>query len=116
MNTVGTDHLEPNRFYWARRLPAEDASIAEPSDIEVVQISTVFGSTAEFWTVAVMGSDEHFAAFEFFHKVPSPPIAADKQPKLYDFRIECAPAKPLLLCNSFAVTDANQPLGFLTHY
>jgi hypothetical protein len=85
MNRIGTDQLEPNRFYWARRLPAEGASIAEPSDIEVVQISTVFGSTAEFWTVAVMGSDEHFdlAAFEFFHKVPTPPIAADKQPKFY---------------------------------
>ena len=85
MNTIGSGQLQPNRFYWARRLSAEGASIAEPNDIEVVQISTVFGSTAEFWTVAVMGSDEHFdlAAFEFFHKVPSPPIAADKQPKLY---------------------------------
>jgi hypothetical protein len=32
-----------------------------------------------------MGSDEHFdlTAFEFFQKVPSPPIAADKQPKFY---------------------------------
>jgi hypothetical protein len=84
MNTVGIDQLEPNRFYWARRLPAEGASIAEPNDIEVVQISTVFGSTAEFWTVAVMGSDEHFdlSAFEFFHKVPAPPISAGRRPNV----------------------------------
>ncbi|TIL19858.1 MAG: hypothetical protein E5Y88_33080 [Mesorhizobium sp.] len=44
MNTIGTDQLEPNRFYWARRLPAKGTSISEPSDIEVVQISTVFGA------------------------------------------------------------------------
>ena len=85
MNTIGTDQLEPNRFYWARRLSVEGATISEPNDIEVVQVSTVFGATAEFWTVAVMGSDEHFdlAAFEFFHKVPSPLTTADKQSKLY---------------------------------
>lgn len=45
--------------------------------MEIVQVSTVFGSTAEFWTVAIMGSDEHFdlEAFECFHTVPSPPIS-----------------------------------------
>ena len=85
MNTIGTDQLEPNRFYWARRQSVEGASIAEPSDIEVVQVSTVFGATSEFWTVAVMGSDEHFdlAAFEFFHKVPSPPSSDVSRPNLY---------------------------------
>jgi len=64
--------MPPNRFYWARRLPAEGAAIFEPNDIEVVRVSTVFGATPEFWTVTVMGSDEHFdlAAFEFFHKAP----------------------------------------------
>ena len=82
MDTIRTDQLEPNRFYWARRLSVEGASVAEPSDIEVVQVSTVFGATSEFWTVAVMGSDEHFdlAAFEFFHKVPSPPIYEGRHP------------------------------------
>jgi hypothetical protein len=74
MNTIGIEQLEPNRFYWARRLPAKGASISEASDIEVVQVSTVFGAISEFWTVAIMGSDQHFdlAAFEFIHKVPSP--------------------------------------------
>ena len=85
MNTIGINQLEPNRFYWARRLPVEGATVVEASDIEVVQVSTVFGVTSEFWTVAVMGSDEHFdlASFEFLHKVPSPPIADVSRPTLY---------------------------------
>lgn len=84
MNTIGIDQLEPNRFYWARRLAPEGAAVSEPNDIEVVQISTVFGSAQEFWTVAVMASDEHFdlSAFEFFHKVPSPPISEGRHPTL----------------------------------
>ncbi|UIK01120.1 hypothetical protein LZK82_26535 (plasmid) [Rhizobium leguminosarum] len=83
MNTISTDQLEPNRFYWARRLPAKGTSISE-RDIEVVQISTVFGAACEFWTVAVVGSDERFdlSAFEFFQKVPSPPIAEGRRPNL----------------------------------
>ncbi|AVC52693.1 hypothetical protein E0H35_36515 [Rhizobium leguminosarum bv. viciae] len=84
MNTIGTFQLEPNRFYWVRRMPAKGASISEPSDIEVVQISTVFGAACEFWTVAVVGSDERFdlSAFEFFRKVPSPPIAGGRRANL----------------------------------
>ncbi|MFW8584597.1 hypothetical protein ACOJBM_05910 [Rhizobium beringeri] len=83
MDTIGTDHLESNRFYWARRLPAKGASIPGPSEIEVVQISTVFGAASEFWTVAVVGSDEHFdlSAFEFLHKVLSPANRRGSTPK-----------------------------------
>jgi hypothetical protein len=71
MHKIGIEQLEPNRFYWARRLPVAGVSSIDAG--EVVQLSTVFGATPEFWTVA--GSDEYFdlAAFEFFHKVPSPP-------------------------------------------
>ncbi|WFS03655.1 hypothetical protein [Rhizobium tumorigenes] len=85
MNTIGIDQLELNRFYWDRRLRVEGAAIFEPNDIEVVRVSTVFGATPEFWTVAVMGSDEHFdlAAFEFFHTLPSPPAADVSRPNLY---------------------------------
>jgi hypothetical protein len=84
MNTIGIDQLEPNRFYWACRLAAEGAAVSEQTDIEIVQVSTVFGSASEFWTVAVMGSEEHFdlAAFEFFRKVPSPPISEGRHPNL----------------------------------
>ena len=77
MNTIAIEQLEPGRFYWARRLAVAGVPAIEARDIEVVQVSTVSGATSEFWTVAVMGSDEHFdlAGFEFFHKDHSPPIA-----------------------------------------
>ncbi|PZM14321.1 hypothetical protein [Rhizobium tubonense] len=84
MNTISIDQLEASRFYWARRKPNTTATTAEPGDIEVVKVSTMFGAASEFWTVAVVGSDEHFdlAAFEFLHKVPSPPQAAQHRPNL----------------------------------
>jgi hypothetical protein len=84
MHTIAIEQLEPNRFYWARRLPVAGVSAIDTGDIEVVQVSTVFGATPEFWTVAVIGSDEYFdmAAFEFFHKVPSPPISDGRHPNL----------------------------------
>ncbi|MBB4444082.1 MULTISPECIES: hypothetical protein [Rhizobium] len=45
-------------------------------------MNTIGGAACEFWTVAVVGSDERFdlSAFEFFQKVPSPPIAEDRRP------------------------------------
>jgi hypothetical protein len=78
MKTIAVERLEANAFYWARRRPAHGAPAGEPYDIEVVQISTVFGAASEFWTVAVIGTDEYFdlGAYDFFHKVPSPPMAA----------------------------------------
>ena len=84
MKTIAIDKLEPKRFYWARRLPLKGAPASAPSDIEIVQVSTVFGAASEFWTVAVMGSDEHFdlAAFEFFHKVASPPVTENHRSSL----------------------------------
>lgn len=83
MNTIGIYQLEPNRFYWARRLPAEGASIGEPNDIEVVWVSTVFGATPEFWTVAVMGSDEHFdlVHLRIFPQGPLPTDIRGSTPK-----------------------------------
>ena len=41
MNTIGADQLEPNRFYWARRLPVESASVFDPDDIEVASVDSV---------------------------------------------------------------------------
>jgi hypothetical protein len=84
MNTIGIEQLQPNHFYWARRLPVEGAPASDPNDIEVVQVSTVFGAASEYWTVAVMGSDEHFdlASFEFYHKVPAPPSSGEQRSNL----------------------------------
>jgi len=62
MNTVGIDQLEPNRFIGpAACRSSASRLILEPNEIEVVQVSTVFGSTAEFLTVAVMWARrEHY--------------------------------------------------------
>ena len=62
--------LVPGNLYWARSLKYFDGKIT------VVEISTVFGEDPEFWTVAVLGSDQHFMPgdFEIFAPV-EPPVA-----------------------------------------
>jgi hypothetical protein len=49
--------LEPDGLYWARRL--------DGGELEIVQVSTVFGRRREFLTVAVIGSDQHYTLEEF---------------------------------------------------
>ena len=44
--------------------------------ITVVEISTVFGEDPEFWTVAVLGSDQHFMPGDFEIIAPIEPPAA----------------------------------------
>lgn len=56
-NTIDHDELRPGSYYWARRCGAQDA--------EVVQVSDVFGQGRQFWSVAVMGSDQHHSLSEF---------------------------------------------------
>ena len=51
--------LVPGNLYWARSLKYIDGKIT------VVEISTVFGVDPEFWTVAVLGSDQHFMPEDF---------------------------------------------------
>ena len=77
MKQISIEQLQANHFYWARRRQPAGTPIGEPPEFEVIRISTIFGSAQEFWTVAVSGSEEHFdlEAFEYLHKVPSPPIA-----------------------------------------
>lgn len=84
MKQIAVEQLEAGRFYWARRKPAKGALVSDPGDFEIIRISTVFGSAPEFWTVILMGTDEHFdiQAYDFFHKVPSPPIEADNRAPL----------------------------------
>jgi len=60
--------LEPDCFYWATRKSDRYAPV------QVVQVSTVFGSEPEYWTVACMGSDQHQmpAEFEFVARIVPP--------------------------------------------
>lgn len=84
MKQISIEQLQANHFYWARRRQLAGAPIGEASELEVIRISTIFGSALEFWTVAVSGSEEHFdlEAFEYLHKVPSPPLAESSRPNL----------------------------------
>jgi hypothetical protein len=84
MKQISIEQLEPNGFYWACRKSVVGARFEEPHEIEIIQISTVFGSAAEFWSVATMGSDEHFALqdYDFFHKVAAPPMGSEKRAAL----------------------------------
>ncbi|MGO4441279.1 hypothetical protein [Rhizobium sp. RAF56] len=62
--------LVPGNLYWARSLKYIDGKIT------VVEISTVFGEDPEFWTVAVLGSDQHFMPGDFEIIAPIEPPAA----------------------------------------
>ena len=58
--------LDPGAYYWARRF-GED-------ELQIVQISTVFGRDIEHLTVAVMSSDQHYTLSEFeYRAVVRPP-------------------------------------------
>ena len=62
--------VEPLSVYWARRKTQD----AQSGEYEVVQISTVFGQARDYWSVAVLGSDQHYSLhdFEFLAPIRSP--------------------------------------------
>ena len=84
MKQISVEQLQANHFYWARRKLTRVAPASEAFDLEIIKISTMFGTSPEFWTVAITGSDEYFDldAFEYFHKVAAPSMAADQRPAL----------------------------------
>lgn len=49
--------LEPEALFWARR--------RGEAKLQVVMISTVFGKGRDYWSVAVLGTDQHFALDDF---------------------------------------------------
>lgn len=51
------DDLRAGSYSWARRTGSDD--------VEVVQVSDIFGSHKDYWTVAVMGSEQHHSLPEF---------------------------------------------------
>ena len=84
MKQISIEQLEANGLYWARRKQSAVDRIEEAHDIEIIQISTVFGAATEFWSVATIGSEEHFSLndYDFFHKVPAPPVSNEKRASL----------------------------------
>ncbi len=51
--------LVPDAFYWAR----SDRHTAGRTTI--VQVSTIFGEDPDFWTLAMLGSEQHHMISDF---------------------------------------------------
>jgi hypothetical protein len=51
--------LVPDHFYWAK---SGKVAAGRPT---VVQVSTVFGDEREYWTFAVVGSEQHYMIGDF---------------------------------------------------
>ncbi|CAD7037863.1 hypothetical protein REJC140_03714 [Pseudorhizobium endolithicum] len=61
MQPINPFYLEPDEHYWAKRKGAPDA------DLQVVYISTVFGSDPDFLTTAVLSSNQHHSLQDFVY-------------------------------------------------
>jgi hypothetical protein len=51
--------LVADKFYWARSSKHADGRTT------IVQVSTIFGEAPDFWTLAVVGSDQHHMLSDF---------------------------------------------------
>ncbi|KWV47944.1 hypothetical protein AS026_12795 [Rhizobium altiplani] len=62
------DGLIADEHYWVRAKSADDGTL------QVVQVSSVFGPTPEFFSVIVPGSDQHHSPedFEFIAHILAP--------------------------------------------
>jgi hypothetical protein len=60
--------LVPGHFYWAK---SEKVDAGRPT---VVQVSTAFGEDREYWTLAVVGSDQHQMIGDFEIIAPIDPV------------------------------------------
>jgi hypothetical protein len=58
---IALSDLVAEQFYWARRTTGTDTE----RELQVVLVSPIFGSTREFLTIAIVGSDQHYALEEF---------------------------------------------------
>ncbi|EPE94842.1 hypothetical protein [Rhizobium grahamii] len=52
-------NLVPGAFYWARSTKHADDKAT------IVQVSMVFGEEPEYWTLAVVGSEQHHMISDF---------------------------------------------------
>jgi hypothetical protein len=51
--------LVPDEFYWARSNKHADGRIT------IVQVCTIFGEDPDFWSLAVVGSEQHYMIADF---------------------------------------------------
>lgn len=62
--------LVPDEFYWARSIKYVGGRTT------IVQVSTIFGESPEFWTLTVPGSDQHHMIGDFEIIAPVEPLEA----------------------------------------
>jgi hypothetical protein len=53
------NNLVPEEFYWAR------SNKHAGGRTTIVQVSTIFGQDPDFWTLAVLGSEQHHMIGDF---------------------------------------------------
>jgi hypothetical protein len=58
---IALSDLVAEQFYWARRRIGTDAE----HELQVVRVSSIFGSTREVLTIATIASDQQYALEEF---------------------------------------------------
>jgi len=51
--------LVPDGFYWARSDKHNDG------EVTVVRVSTIFGAEPEYWTLVVLGCEQHHMPCDF---------------------------------------------------
>ncbi len=56
---MSATRLMPDALYWAKSAKHFDGKTT------IVQISTVFGEDPDYWTLAVIGTDQHYMPGEF---------------------------------------------------
>ncbi|ANL31873.1 hypothetical protein AMC90_PD00848 (plasmid) [Rhizobium phaseoli] len=76
VGVVAVTSLVPDALYWAR------SSKYFGGKITVVQVSTIFGAEPDYWTLALLGTDQHAMPddFEFIGPAEHPakyPLAAE---------------------------------------
>jgi len=67
VNVMSVARLVPGQLYWARSSKHFDGKIT------IVQVSQVFGNDPDYWTLAVLGSDQHHMPSEFEIVAPAEP-------------------------------------------
>ncbi|KAA0685621.1 hypothetical protein DTW90_35140 [Neorhizobium sp. P12A] len=62
--------ITPPNCYWVRRKEPN----GEVAALQIAQVSNVFGASPDYWSVAVLGSDQHssLAEFEFIVEITAP--------------------------------------------
>jgi hypothetical protein len=58
---IALSDLVAEQFHWARRRIGTDAE----HELQVVRVSSIFGSTREVLTIAAIAGDQHYVLEEF---------------------------------------------------